>query len=182
MLAGVLLAVGCSGTPDVAARPVDELFEILDEQTQTVPAEEQLQLQLDEPCALVDRFSLRGVQLELVGSGAARFGDVGRRYQCAFHGRTGSARLEVIRLDDRAAFDEQAALLASREGNEVAQVDGRDVHAVRYEDSGARYLDAELLVPDELGIVHLLVEPTPDRWEQAHVRAVLHRLEQLIDT
>jgi hypothetical protein len=100
----------------------------------------------------------------LVGSATARLGTIGVRYQCAWTGDQAgpaNARLEVIRLDDQAGFDQYQRLTDTRAGDSTVRIGDTEVNVARQTDAnGTLVFDAIQLVPEQLGAFHLLVEVT----------------------
>lgn len=154
---------GCGAGSDSTG--VDRWFEIGRARLAAdVPATDLMQIDPGARCALVDRIRFDGVEPEPFGSATALFGEIGGRYQCAWSGdSTGAAnvRLEVVMIDDAGDFDEYAELIPTRDGNVVVETDVGPVQVASFEPDpdAATVTTAVLVVDDQRGGIHLVVEP-----------------------
>ena len=172
--AAVLMTACSSRAADVP----DDWFALA---RRAAPGDDEMQLELDRGCELVDDFTVDGTRLALVGSGTSRYGDdQGVRYQCAWTGPDGTghpanARLEVIALASTADVRDYRSLLAERPGGSQHESRGWqvDVAADRSAPSSGAVYDAEIVVDDERGVVRLLLELTDPQlareWTPANV-------------
>ncbi|WP_148288494.1 hypothetical protein [Ilumatobacter nonamiensis] len=162
------LVIGCAGQSDQEG--VDRWFDISRERLDADdPSTDVMQINPSAPCELVDRIEIDGVELELFGSGTARFGEIGGRYQCAWSGdATGAAnvRLEVVTVNDADDFADYVDLVPTRDGNTIVDTDIGQIQVASFEPDPEfpPVTTAVLVVDEQQGGVHLVVEPLgPER-------------------
>ncbi len=169
-LIGTALAAGavtgCSTEDETAT--VERWFEITrtnvaDEQ----PTSDELQIDPNRSCELLDEIAIEERPLELFGAATAQFGDIGGRYQCAWSGdatgdaeETAAVRLEVVVIDDPVDFRDYAALIPTREDNRVVTTDVGNVQVASFTPDGSeRAVTTSILVdPAQRGGIQLVVE------------------------
>lgn len=150
---------------------------------QTKPGSDEMQIDASADCELVDDLDVDGRHPELFGAATARFGEVGNRYQCAWSGDSNASanvRLEVVIIDDPAAFASYASLVPTRDGDTVVSTEVGDIHVASFEPDLERPIvtTSILMVPEQQGAVQLVVElldPVLD-WTADDHAALLARL------
>jgi hypothetical protein len=172
-VAVLLVAAVTGGSSAAGDRPADRLpgwFAALDHRLEAgAPSSDVMQLDLSAGCDLVDHVAVAGHELDFVGSGVAAYGTGGQgfRYQCAWTGdeasdRPANVRLEVVRLAGDAGPAQYRHLVEVRPHSVEVVSAGRRVSVAEVvpPPSDARTFDAELVLDDRSGAVHLLVELT----------------------
>lgn len=163
LLLAALLVVATACASDEAST-IETWFDTTrDIVVETEPDSDVMQIDPNQSCRLVDEFVLEEEPLELTGAAAAKFGEVGDRYQCAWSGDedlSANVRLEVVVIDEQADFDEYAALVPTREDNEVISTDVGVVQVASFtpEDTDRSVTTAVLVLPEQRGGVQLVVE------------------------
>lgn len=140
---------------------------------QADPDSDVMQIDPSATCALVDDLAVDGRSLELFGAGVAMLGAVGDRYQCAWSGdvtMSANARLEIEVFDSAPDFAHQVEVIPTRAGNTVVATGIGDVQVTMDPPPGSAgpVTTAILVVPDQQGLVTMVVEPldpaTSDTW------------------
>ena len=155
-------AVSCGGGDDqtTVERWFDETRDVIAE---VEPDSDVMQIDPDAGCLLVDEFTVEERPLELFGAGVAKFGEVGDRYQCAWSGDedlSANVRLEVVVIDQQPDFAEYAALIPTRDDNDVISTDIGVVQVASFtpDDAEQSVTTSVLVLPEQRGGIHLVVE------------------------
>ena len=151
------------------------------------PTTDVMQLELDQPCVMVDNFSVDARGLELVGSATALFGDIGERYQCAWSGDVdgpANIRLEVVFVEAANDFATYLDLVESRAGNEIVATSIGDVAVASFTPEAGGLPVATAIFTDRsrragVQLVVELVDPVlRERWAATEYADLLARFGQ----